>query len=116
MMLPTKGVNDGGNARQRFRGKLDELHNPAVPCIFRQIDRRAHSQRQRQDQRDHNDVQGIVDGGQDAHGPTQDALRGGQEAPADPGDAFDTNVADQQHQQGAGDAAQAKSSTLPTIS
>ena len=85
--IPTKAVDDAGDARQRLVGEFDHRDQAAVGGVFGQVDRRPHPQRQHDEQGEQDDVQGVQDGGQDAVGALEHAGGGGQELPADVGDA-----------------------------
>ena len=76
-------IEDAGDAGQRLVGELDHLDQTAVGGVFGQVDRRAHTQRQHDEQGQQDDVQRVEDGRQDAVGAFQHAGRGGEEVPAD---------------------------------
>ena len=88
-----------GTDVSRLVGELDDRDQLAVGGVFGQVDRRAHAQRQDDDQGEQDDVQGVDDGGQDAVGAAQDAGGGGQEGPVDMRQAADQHHADDAHHQ-----------------
>ena len=72
--------------------------------VLRQVDGGAHPQGQDHRQGHQDDVQGVEDVGQNADGVVDIAALGGEQAPADVGKAAIENIADEEDQQGAGDA------------
>ena len=82
-----QGVQDRGDAGQSLGGELDGCDQLAVGGVLGQVDGGPHAQGQDDDQGDHDDIEGVLDGRQDAVGPLQDALLAGEEAPVQIGEA-----------------------------
>ena len=96
--------DDGGDARQRLGGKLNDLHHLAVGGVLRQIDGGANAQGQHDDHGHHDDIDGVEDVGQDADGILDIAGLRGQQLPGDVAKTTIEDIADEENQQRAGDA------------
>ena len=76
-----------------------------VGGVLRQVDGGTHPQGQHNHHGQQHDIEGVEDVGQDADGIVDIAGLGGQQLPGDEGDAPVEDIADDQHQQGAGEEA-----------
>ena len=95
-------IDDAGDTGQGLGGELHHLDEGLAGGVLGQVDRRAHAQRQGDDQGQHNDVKGVEQVRQDADGVLNDTGFGGEKLPADVGDAPHKDVAQQSHQNGHG--------------
>ena len=75
-----------------------------VGGVLRQVDGCAHTQGQNNEHGHEDDIKGVEDIGQDADGVLDIAGLGGQQFPGDAAQSPVEDIADEEHQQGAGDA------------
>ena len=99
-----QGVQDRGDAGQSLGGELDGRDQLVVGGVLGEVDGGPHPQGQDEDQGDHDDIEGVLDGRHDAVGPPQDTLLAGEEGPVQIGQAPVEDVADEKEEQQAGDA------------
>lgn len=76
-----------GMPRQCFRSVFDDTDQFLIGGIFRQVNGRTDAQRQRNQQRKHNNAQRIDDQREDAHGSFKHAVRLGEQRRGDIGQA-----------------------------
>ncbi len=96
--------DDGRDAREGFGRKFDELDDPAVRGVLREIDGGAHAERQDDGHGKENDVERIEDVRQDADGVLDVAACAGEEIPRYAGEAAIEDEADEEKEQRAGQA------------
>ena len=94
--------DDGGDSRQGLRGELNEAHQLPVFGIFRQVDGSAYPQRQNDDHGHQNDIQSVENIRQNTDGILNIAGLAGQEIPRQARNPPIENIADEKHQQRAG--------------
>ena len=92
--IPEQSEQNRGNAGKNLGGKTNRLYESALLCVLREVNRRADADRRRDQQRDHDNVHGIDDHGQNALQIRLGfGVRGGKELPADIPEAVDENIA-----------------------
>lgn len=95
--------DDGRDAGERLGRKFNELDDPAVRGVLREIDGGSHAERQDDGHGKENDVERIKDVRQDADGVLDVAACAGEEVPRHAASAAIKDIADEEDEQRAGE-------------